>query len=65
MSDFIVIAQPLFRQAPNIVLRTPNEEHARAEAHTQLRRSKRDVQVYDLDTYLCVLALTDEPEDTP
>lgn len=65
MSDFIVVAQPLFRQAPNITLRTSNEERARAEAHTQLRRTGRDVQVYDLDTRLCVLALTDEPEDTP
>ena len=65
MNDLIVIAQPLGATKPEIVLRTPNEEFARAEAHRMLRTSRRDVQVFSLHDHQLVLALCDEPGDPP
>ena len=63
MNDFIVIAQPLLARKPSVVLRTQNEELARAEAHRQVRVSLRDALVFNLNTFECVLALTDEPTE--
>lgn len=63
MNDFIVIAHPLGALKPEIVLRTQNEELARAEAHRMLRSSQRDVQVFDLYDFQLVLALCHEPAD--
>lgn len=61
--QFIVIAHPEPAQKPRIVLTSEGEELARAEAHRQLRLTLRDVQVFDLNSWDCILALTPEPAD--
>lgn len=62
---YIVIAQPVKGAKPRIIFTRADEEAAKAEAHYQLNKTHGDVQVFDLDTWDCVLALTQEPADPP
>lgn len=66
MSDYIVIAHALDSRhlKPAVVMRTPNRELACAEACTRVRQTRKDAQVFDLDTNECVGAYTDEPGDS-